>query len=680
LPKIDFQSLAWELASNSRNLLPEWLPGGKFQGKEYACSDLKGGNGKSLCVNIETGQWMDHANSEVRGGDLISLYAAIHNIKQGEAAERLSPSKPQEIQEFRPKGLFWKYNDKNGNALFYVTRRETPQGKQYTPYHLVDGKWTAKAYPEPRPLYGLDILSLNPTASVVVVEGEKSADACRKIMGSTCLVTTWSHGANSVYKNDWSVLKGRKILIWPDADDPGKKAAQDIAGILSRDCEDIKIINPKDKPLKWDAADALNEGMTYEKFVEWASPLITTYVAEPIDELKPTVSLNVIWDELSISRNGNGVPFANLDNGLRVLDGDKSFEGKIWWDEFHNKVFTSLYGEPEEWSDLDTYKIVLELQRRLGITKFSTEMAFQAIYIYAHKNSRNEPKDWMESLLWDGNERLDGFFADYFGCKRGYYAQAISKNFWISMVARIFDPGCKVDNMVILEGKQETFKTMSLRIIGGKWYVSLTASVMSNDFYEVFQGKMIAEIAEMESFGKAEATKIKAMLTTQSDRYREKYGRHASEHPRQCIFAGTTNEKHYFKDTTGNRRFWPIRVSRINVEDLKKDRDQLFAEAVKRYKSGEKWFNVPLEETKAEQDLRTIHDEWEEAISKMVSERYRDEYGLTTSEIADGALNITIDKMNGIIQKRIGQIMHNLGFDQQVRRVEGSSRRRWFKE
>jgi predicted P-loop ATPase len=515
---------------------------------------------------------------------------------------------------------------------------------------------------------------------VFVVEGEKSAEACQKIMGDACVVTTWAHGAQSARKTDWASLAGRKVLIWPDADEVGFSAAKQIAGMLSQVCQDIRILNPSDKNGGWDAADALEEGMDYEKFKVWAEPRLEVYdpkADEDLDE-KPTLSLNALWEEYGIARNGRGIPIPNLDNGLRILEKDPSLKGKIWWDEFHKKTFCMLDSDsPKEWSDAETLLMVADFQRRLGISKFSKEMAEQAVYVYAHQNIRNEPKDWMDTLVWDGEDRLTRFFQTYFGSKEGVYYDALGKNFWLSMVARIYNPGSKVDNMVVLQGEQGTFKTMALGIIGGSWYVSLTKSVESDDFYEAFQGKMIAEIAELEAFSRAETTKIKSMLTTQSDRYRRKYGRHAEEHPRQCVFVGTTNDDHFLRDTTGARRFWPVRITLIDIPKLREDRSQLFAEAVHRLNAGETWYQMPKEETEREQEDRRVFDEWEGPIQLYCKNRYTPN-GIKTSDCASDCLNIPLERLDQRIQNRIGVILRKIGMVPHYRRIGKDNHRRWF--
>ena len=675
----DFAAINWRLMDRVRSLLPLWLPSGKFQGNEYICADITGGVGKSFCVSLVTGAWMDHANPDHKGGDLISLYAKQHNLKQSEAAEELEGPKLA-TQEFTHHNPFWTYRASDGTPLFHVTRGMINGKKTYAPYTWDGTKWKAKAYPDPRPLYNLPALTNNPTGAVLIVEGEKSADAAAQILKEECIVTTWAHGAQAVHKNDWKPLHGRKVMIWPDADEPGSKAARDIAALLSPYCNEIRIIRPHDHTDGWDAADALAEGMDYEKFKAWAGDKLTVYVPNPEEAIVPAnASLNAIWEVMGLVKNARGIPVSNLDNGFRALDYDPKYKGKIWWDDFHQKIYSTLYSEtPREWSDIDTFELLKDFQSRIGLYSFTSETITHAVYLLSSRDKRNEPRDWMSSLKWDGEDRLTHFFENYFGSPCGPYFEALGKNFFIAMVARIFCPGCQADNMVILEGPQGTFKTSALRVIGGPWHVSMSEAISSGDFVEVFQGKMIVEIAEMESFSKAETSKIKAMLTVTSDRYRKKYGRHAEEHPRQCIFVGTTNDSNYLKDSTGLRRFWPLTVKHININQLIIDRPQLFAEALHRLNAGETWHVMPHTETVNQQELRRSTDPWEEIVETYVNQYFTPGVGFNATEVATTGLNIPIERMDKKTSMRVGAILHRIGCEQKVSRVDGKSQRRWF--
>lgn len=268
--KLDFDQLNQILKQNVRDLLAAWLPGGRLIGSEYTCASLMGGRGDSLKFNIHKCQGSDFATGE-KFGDLISLYAQIHQISQGEAFKQLSESVnfnsastvipssvPQSVNLIPPPkdapappmshykhgapSASWCYRASDGSPMFYVARYEVPDGKELYPWSWTGAEWVAKAWPTPRPLYGLDELAKRPEARVLIVEGESSCEAAKELLGITFVVLTWPNGSAAVSKADWTPLYGRRILIWPDADKAGMKAGYQIAALLTPHCPEVKIL------------------------------------------------------------------------------------------------------------------------------------------------------------------------------------------------------------------------------------------------------------------------------------------------------------------------------------------------------------------------------------------------------------------------------------------------------
>jgi hypothetical protein len=185
------------------------------------------------------------------------------------------------------------------------------------------------------------------------------------------------------------------------------------------------------------------------------------------------------------------------------------------------------------------------------------------------------------------------------------------------MVARIYRPGCQVDNMVVLEGPQGIFKSSSLRVLAGDHHAEQHESVTSKDFFQNLQGVWLIEISEMHSFSRTETSKVKQVITCTTDHFRPSYGRRAVDHPRMCVFAGMTNHDNWSKDETGARRFWPITCVEIDLDGIRNAREQLFAEAVARFKGGETWWEMPALETTREQELRYDTDVWQQDIETL---------------------------------------------------------------
>lgn len=719
---LDFAGLNSQLSSRSRTILVEWLPGGRFVGNEYECADIYGGSGKSCRINLDTGKWADFSNSDHRGNDFISLYATIHGISNGEAYKQLNdtynlvspvgsqtPSttqtpraKAKELEFIAPpKGTplpfkraefeaVYDYRDTNGSILYFITRTKD---KQFYPWSWSTlNRWHKRAWPDNRPLFNLHKLSKRPDAPVLICEGEKATLAAEEFTNNYVCVS-WQGGVNAYNKTDWSPLAGRRVLIWPDADDAGRKASAQIAAKLLPIVSEVKIIDTTSYNSGFDAADF--KFKSYSEFADWAKPKVSVYgqtnvsteppkpqqtiinntlnVADPDDiPTKPQRTEIALWEKLGLKCNINTkIPYNNASNIKKILMRDKFLRKRLWYDEFHHKIFTDInwFGASSvpvrEWSDADDVDLMTYIQDDLGLHRCTKGMVMDAVLSISKRNTRNEPRDWLESLKWDESDRVSNFFCKYFGVKDDEYTRAISKNFWISMVARVMSPGCKADNMIILEGKQGRYKSTALSIIGGKWYVETNENPNSKDFFQIFQGKMLIEIGELDSFNKAETTKIKAVVSTATDRFRPPYGRTPQDYPRQCIFVGTTNESNYLRDATGGRRFWPVSIGSIDIDALSLDREQLFAQAVSLYNSGEAWHEVPSAAAQ-EQELRRENDPWESVIEQYLNSNFIKIQGyVTVLSIATDAscLNIDIGRVDRLVSSRIGKILRALGWE-----------------
>jgi putative DNA primase/helicase len=256
--KIDIKLIAQTALGQTEPLVQNWLPNGKREGVYWISLNPTRVDNKtgSFKVNINTGQWGDFA-TEDKGGDLVSLYAYLNNVSQTEAAKAVASSIGMTVVDLLPRmkqkipivpvppdapeckfkipkygdptGM-WPYHDADGNLLFYRVRfdfenKDGEQDKVVMPVTYCDignGKcaWRSKDIPGLKPLYNLPQILSKPDVDIIVVEGEKAADAAQ-ILFHGMIVTTWSGGGNAYKNTDWSYLKGRKVFLWPDADGPG---------------------------------------------------------------------------------------------------------------------------------------------------------------------------------------------------------------------------------------------------------------------------------------------------------------------------------------------------------------------------------------------------------------------------------------------------------------------------
>lgn len=695
---IDFKRIADDLLSRSHELVPSWLPGGKIMGHEYCCASLKGGKGDSFKVNLNTGKWAEFA-SGTGGIDLLALYAAIHGVKNSEAARMLGygqqngagsgPKRRQAGQEAKSGGKtrhkrtssdpggqkppeaepdlthpthgkpshVWPYTRSDGSVFFCVARYDPPEGrKQIVPWLWENGKWLPKAPPEPRPLYRLHALDPSAAKPVIVAEGEKCADAVAKAVGDAYDVTTWPGGAMAVDKADWEPLRNRKVIIWPDADEPGLRAACMVYFMLVNIASGAIFADVEGMPEGWDAADAAKEGWDRAAFMKWIAEHVTA--AMPDADVPPQKKFTILWERMGLTLGANGRPIPNIDNISCILESWPPMQSMVRHEQFSDR---RVKKDGSQWTDADTLALTIRIQREMDMPRVSDDVVRKAAVHCAQLNSYHAVKDWLEELAWDKHPRVDDFLRRAMGVDETKYSRAVSRNLWLSLAARVYDPGCQCDYMPILEGKQGIFKSKALRTIGGPWYTSTHENVTHKDFFVCLEGKMLVEIAELDAFGKAETSKIKEVLTTPSDYYRKPYAREAGDYKRACVFVGTTNQDSYLGDETGARRFWPVRCGSIDLAYIVAQRDQLFAEAVARFKGGEPWHDMPREDAEREQEARRVVDEWEPIVEDYLENFTR----VKMAELAKSCLQIEPGRLDRQAQKRIAVILKRIGWNRE---------------
>jgi putative DNA primase/helicase len=277
----------------------------------------------------------------------------------------------------------------------------------------------------------------------------------------------------------------------------------------------------------------------------------------------------------------------------------------------------------------------------------------------ARENRTNSAREWLYSLKWDDVERLRFLMPVGFGAIDNAYSQAVGRCFMMSLAKRILEPGCQQDYMVILEGEQGTRKNSALRALAEPWYCELHDEMGSLEWKIAIQGKILCEIAELHALRRSEVEKVKAAITARVDRFRSKYGTWAMDHPRVCCFVATTNEETYLTDTTGNRRFWPVKTGQIDVDWIAHSKDQLWAEAAQRLAQDEAWWDVPEVLAKQEQELRMEDDARLSVIREYMFRRQG--RPATLAEVLQEALAIMPGDM-GRHYSAVGKLMRALGY------------------
>ncbi len=401
---------------------------------------------------------------------------------------------------------------------------------------------------------------------------------------------------------------------------------------------------------------------------------------------------NIAWRLEKLVRNANtGLIDKSISNAVTILSNDTSLKANMIFDRFSNRFLVSkklpwdrpdmVY--PRLWGDSDDAELRCYLERNYDKFK-GKDMINDALLIMKNRNSINVAKQFFESLPeHDGTERLDTLFIDYLGAEDTPYTRATTRKIFVAAVARVVtERPIKFDNMLILTGPQGIGKSTILSKMAGDWFTDNIVDFGNKDTLLILQNCIIAEIAELQSFKKADVNTLKMFLGQQTDKFRAPYERREEEHPRHCVFFGTTNDREFLRDSTGNRRYWPIECGLLEPKknvfiDLDNEREQIWAEAVKLFKKGEKlYLDSELEaEAKKQQKERLEEDPWESAILDYLNTEIHEDWfdkGLdasgkmilrdrvSVSEILKECLDIPVRQQDRQSRNRVLDILFKL--------------------
>jgi predicted P-loop ATPase len=379
-----------------------------------------------------------------------------------------------------------------------------------------------------------------------------------------------------------------------------------------------------------------------------------------------------------LRREGKGV-IADEENLRLIFENDPALQGLVRYDELGMRrvLARPVPGDaavvaddeyPRQWRDEDAVALQQYVQRNY-IPAVSREKVDGALGAWARALWRFHPiRDYLKKLEWDKKPRLDDWLTTYLQAKGApdEYLRAVGPKWLISAVARIMEPGCQADYALVLEGGQGRKKSSALRALAGDEFFSdsLPADLSSKDAADHIRGKWIIELPELAQFRKSEIETVKSFVTRRIERFRPAYGRNEIEYPRQCVFAGTTNEDQYLVDDTGNRRFWPVRCHGVNLVRLKRERDQLWAEAMARYERGERWhLDTKLEMLAAKQaEGRRLRDPWQEELAVMLTGGSLKDVDELLPGQALRELGVGAEKLTQFNAGRVGKILKALGW------------------
>jgi predicted P-loop ATPase len=302
-----------------------------------------------------------------------------------------------------------------------------------------------------------------------------------------------------------------------------------------------------------------------------------------------------------------------------------------------------------------------------------------AVIAVAHDDQFHPVRDYIGGLQWDGVARLDTWLIDHVGADDTDYTRAVGARFLIGAVARVMRPGCKLDQMMILEGPQNLGKSKVFKVLGEPWFTDCMPDVGSKDAMIQLQGVWIIEQAEMHNMTRADVSRMTSFMTTTHDRFRAPYDRHPEKHARQCIFAGSINPNGngYLKDETGRRRYQSVECAvgwkkgrPIDIDRFTEAKDQLWAEARVRFERGEAWWLDTFELTEAAEvvaDTRYDADVWTDAVLAWAETKA----SATNAEVLELALGLKKIELTKANEMRVGGILRQAKWE----RKQGGDRK-----
>lgn len=565
-------------------------------------------------------------------------------------------------------GIEATYDYFDGPTLLYQVVRKT--GKRFLIRRpALRNGWVWSLNGTQRVLYKLNRLREPDSRVLYIVEGEKDVDTL-DVAGhlATCNpggAGKWSYVAALARE----VLAGHDIVVVADADGPGRSHARDVAKSLEGVAKSLRVVECP-KPHK-DVSELLGAGLGLDALV-----------APGLQVVDETWTPTEEWREhliLGTRKRGDEIEtvVANVAPNVAVfLRYHPDWAGVIAWDEFAERVVTTKpppwvvhtgpsTSKPGPWKDEHTLRVIDWAARR---EKYNIKTAHveQAVPVVAHTNVIHPVRAYLSGLRWDKVPRLHQWLSLYCGAISTDYTREMGKRWMISAVARVMKPGCQADLTLILEGPQGIGKSAIIRALvpNPEWFSETGIDIGEKDSYQALHGVWIYLLDELESMRRSDVARLKSFLTATKDHYRPPYARAARDFYRQNVFCGTTNEQTYFSDSTGNRRFLPVKVTvEPDVQAIESIRDQLWAEAYFLYCEHHEWWAKAAELRgicSEEQEARVQHDAWLGKVQEWLDGTARE--SISVGEVLSECFDLDASDWGQIEQTRVARCLQKLGY------------------
>ena len=458
------------------------------------------------------------------------------------------------------------------------------------------------------------------------------------------------------------------------------------------------------------ATSTLPMSVAQDAVAPWDDVSIATLLGLPVDEVslvsgatRSTMSKETMADAL-----GDEVGFADVDdaerpvyerdgktnqilpiigNLLKACRDPNECRWQIAHDKFRDEIMVARKNS-QQWrpfGDADYTRLAEYLEREFQ--PIGKERLRDAVYLVAHENQFDSAILWIDSLPGSSAKRIDTFMTQYMGVPDSPYARAVSRYMWTALAGRVLDPGCQADMAPVFIGDQGSGKTSAVKAISPAmdFYVEVGFHEKEDDLARKMRGRLVGEVAELTGMRKKEVEALKAFMTRTHENWVPKFKEFGATFPRRLLFIGTTNEERFLVDSTGNRRWLPIRVGKTDITALRRDVLELWAEARDLYRAeGIQW-------AEAERLAREIHkdheveDPWEERVTDWLDSEEQDVDGtktpvktrtyLTTGMVLVEALRIEPGRASRADEMRVGALLRKLGWGKDQLRIEGRMKR-----
>ena len=587
-----------------------------------------------------------------------------------ESTPYYAPIQPKKSVRPAKKQEFF-YPDRQGIPLVKVLRIDKGNGEKDFPQFRWDAgsrSWIAGLTEEVKkqvPIYKYKQVKEAITAgkTIFIVEGEACADLLWKI-GLCATTTLGGSGKFHSYGDYQQDLSGAKLVLCPDRDEPGLKYMEAIAQVFPH----AKWLYAPPSKFFWqhlpksnglDIADWIADYHVTCEDILGAIGERRSYFNKPLEQP----------GELAQREEDENKPctLARQFQEVKAVLGQRLRLNSL-------KLQIELDGQP-----LNPDRVHLQLANDFNL-QIARANALDIVSELGEQRAYSPVVEYLNRVYdqYGGDTTiLNDFASRYFGTDNSIYNTYLQKTL-VAAVARVMQPGCKMDTALILQGKQGVGKSSFFKLLAGEdWFDDSLGHISDKDERLKLHVTWFIEWAELESvFKRRDLASVKAFLTCSRDYIRPPYGRSVQAFNRPSIIVGTTNQDEFLGDPTGNRRFWVIPLQKVvDLRQLQQERDRIWAAAVTLYKAGELWWLSQSEEEVSTALISEyqIVDPWQEEIAKFIAVRIT----VTTSEILHHCIHVELERQDRNHKMRVANILRSMGWVQERQYVNGKRKRVW---